>query len=264
MDPDGTPNKNRLNAFDDIKMVLDGDGKIVGGPWEATTQPGKYWTEHPMASGGAFIIALGPQACWTLGEYHGLMVWRQAEDSRILGHRDPDRTYERHGPPTEFGNIGVHHHGGYDLPREDLRNAAAGCQVIRLRDDQAQFMRITRRCPRYLKDRQGYRLTATVLTAQEVGEMARAPLPPKPLPQPSAQTDSVPKPTNPAPTTRRAEHPKPDPPPAKHFGIGAAIWAAIVGLAHWAGMKPYSLSIIALCALLIILFLIHRNWEGKQ
>jgi lysozyme family protein len=41
MNPDGTPNKNRPNAFDDIKMVLDGSGKIInrGGtgpriPWQ--------------------------------------------------------------------------------------------------------------------------------------------------------------------------------------------------------------------------------------
>ncbi len=71
MDPDGTVNDNRPNGFDDIKMVLNGDGKIIGGPWEGTTQPGMYWTQHPMASGGAFIIALGPQACWTPGDRPG-------------------------------------------------------------------------------------------------------------------------------------------------------------------------------------------------
>ena len=32
MNPNGTNNSNRVNAFDDIKMVLDGDGRIIGGP----------------------------------------------------------------------------------------------------------------------------------------------------------------------------------------------------------------------------------------
>jgi lysozyme family protein len=176
MDPNGTPIQNRPNAFDDIKMVLDGDGKIVGGPWEGTTHPGKYWTEHPMASGGAFIIALGPQSCWTPGPYHGLTVWRQAEESTIMGHRDPDCTYQRRGAPIKHGDIGVHHHGGYNLPRDNIANAAAGCQVIRLTDCQAEFMRITMACPRYLKDPNNYRLTATVITAEDVVRYSDAPI----------------------------------------------------------------------------------------
>jgi lysozyme family protein len=168
MDPDGTQNGNRRNAFDDIKMVLNGEGKIIGGPWEATTQPGKFWTDNPMASGGAFIVALGPQACWTPGEYHGHEVWRQAEDSTIMGFRDPNGTYTRHGAPIKHGNIGIHHHGGYNLPRDNISNAAAGCQVIRLTDKQEEFMRITKRYPPYLKNPHTFRLTATVLAAKDV------------------------------------------------------------------------------------------------
>lgn len=168
MDPDGTPNQNRNNAFDDIKMVLDRTGKIVGGPWEATTAPGRYWTQHPMASGGAFIISKGPQMCWTPGPYHDLEVWRQAEDSSIYGTRDPDATFQRQGPPVRHGNIGIHHHNGYDLPRDNISNAAAGCQVIRLRSDQAVFMRITKTDPRRLADPEGFRLAAVVLGAGDL------------------------------------------------------------------------------------------------
>ena len=152
MNPDSSPCETGPNTFDDIKMVLDGDGKIIGGPWEATSHPGKFWTEHPMAHGGAFIIALGPQACWTPGDYHGHTVWRQAEDSTIMGHRDPNCTYKREGQPIKHGDIGVHHHGGYNLPKSNISNAAAGCQVIRLERCQTEFMRLTLRCPRYLKD----------------------------------------------------------------------------------------------------------------
>ena len=168
MNPNGTNNSNRVNAFDDIKMVLDGDGRIIGGPWEGTTQPGVYWTQHPMASGGAFIISLGPQSCWTPGPYHDRTVWRQAEDSSIYGTRDPRATYKRQGPPIKHGNIGVHHHGGYDLPRDNISNAAAGCQVIRQWKYQDEFMALTMKCPRYLADKKEYRLTATVLEAKEV------------------------------------------------------------------------------------------------
>ncbi len=168
IDPNGTVNRNRPNAFDDVKLVLDGQGRIIGGPWEATTHPGKYWTEHPMAEGGAFIIALGPQACWTPGEYHQKIVWRQAEDSTILGHRDPDCTYKRQGAPIKHGDIGVHHHGGYNLLKDNISNAAAGCQVIRLEAKQQEFMELTLRCPRYQSNKKSFRLTATVLEAKDI------------------------------------------------------------------------------------------------
>jgi lysozyme family protein len=163
MDPDGTPNNNRPNAFDDIKMVVDGSGKIIGGPWEATTQPGVYWTEHPMADGGAFIIAKGPQCCWELGDYHG-PAWRQKENSVIYGTRDPNATYKRQGPPVKHGYIGVHHHRGYDLPRANISNAAAGCQVIRLNEKQLEFVNLTKQSARFMKDG----LTATVLEAKDI------------------------------------------------------------------------------------------------
>ncbi len=194
-DRDGTPNQNRNNAFDDIKMVLDGDGKILFGPVTATTQPGRYWTENPMASGGAFIIALGPQTIWTPGDYHGHTVWRQAEDSFVMGYRDPNMTYKRNGPVIRHENIGIHHHGGYDLPRNDISNAAAGCQVIRMTSDQQEFMDLTLRCPRYKADKKGYRMTATVLTALQV---ASPPIP-QPIPQPFQPAPSPPPMPAPAP-----------------------------------------------------------------
>lgn len=168
---DGTRNANRDNAFDDVKLILDGNGTIIGGPWRGTTQPGEYWTKHPMASGGAFIIALGPQSVWTPGLYHNKTVWRQAEDSTIMGHRDPHCTFKRVGPPVAHGNIGVHHHGGYNLPRDNISNAAAGCQVIEYEDGQADFMEKTLKCPRYLSDKHGYRLTAIVFGHDEVPEV---------------------------------------------------------------------------------------------
>lgn len=168
MDPSGAVNKNRHNAFDDVKMVLDGDGKIICGPFEGTTAPGVFWTTHPMAAGGAFIIALGPQAVWTPGPYHDRTVWRQAEDSHIMGTRDPHCTYKRQGPPVKYGAIGIHHHFGYDLPRDNISNAAAGCQVIRLETDQKKFMEATMNNRRYLADKKNYRLLATVLEAKDV------------------------------------------------------------------------------------------------
>ena len=187
------------NTFDDIKMVLDGAGNVIGGPWVATSHPGYYWTENPMASGGAFIIALGQQTCWTPGDYHNLTVWRQAEDSTIMGHRDPNCTYRRQGAPVAHGDIGVHHHGGGNQPQDDIGTRAAGCQVIEKTADQAEFMRVTLQNPPYLLNPGSFRLTATVLQAKDILDVQGvAPPPPAlPPPPPPAPIPVPPLPANP-------------------------------------------------------------------
>jgi hypothetical protein len=46
MNPDGTLNDNALNVWNDLRIVIDfrdGKPKIIG-CWEATTNPGKYYT----------------------------------------------------------------------------------------------------------------------------------------------------------------------------------------------------------------------------
>ena len=50
MYPDGSVNQDLPNQFNDIRLVieiLNGKPKIVGGPWEATSEPGKKYTIRP-------------------------------------------------------------------------------------------------------------------------------------------------------------------------------------------------------------------------
>src|SRR5690349_20223535 len=51
MDASGNAIADVPNSFDSVRMLLEvaesGAAQILG-IWEATTQPGRYWTEHPM------------------------------------------------------------------------------------------------------------------------------------------------------------------------------------------------------------------------
>src|SRR2546427_4511674 len=62
MDPDGTPNEDAPNEFNDLRMVLRvnraGNPEIVE-LWEATTEPGQYYTIHHLDPLGAARIAFG-------------------------------------------------------------------------------------------------------------------------------------------------------------------------------------------------------------
>src|SRR5689334_10993625 len=57
MDVDGTLNKNRFNAFDDFRAIIrcvKGLAPEIVHIGDATTEPGKFWTDNRMNPAGAF------------------------------------------------------------------------------------------------------------------------------------------------------------------------------------------------------------------
>src|SRR5260370_9338148 len=124
---DGKPNGRPTNEFDDVRTLIaigsDGVPKLMG-IWEATTQPGKYWTQHRMNPGGAFHIALGQYKAWSLGMHHTHEAWVQT--GVIDGYRDHDNKMIRDlRYPVSGDQFGVNQHWGYDLPPNDWRNSSA-------------------------------------------------------------------------------------------------------------------------------------------
>lgn len=149
--PDGKKNDNRVNAFNDLRIVfhIDESGRpVIDGKWEATTEPGKKFTLEPMNPDGAFHIKLGQYKAWIVGWYHTHEALRQAGE--IEGHRDPDRTFGRDPRhPVKGADFGVHQHWGYDLPVNDLGKSSAGCLVGRSTAGHREFMGIVKSDARY-------------------------------------------------------------------------------------------------------------------
>jgi len=163
-EPDGTPNANRPNAFDSVRIVVrvlpgmktgvnallpaDGSAKIIG-IWDAITHAGMYWEVHRMNPAGAFHIALGPQTCWVMGHYHDMEALIQA--APITGTRDANNDFKRSGP-TVRGDFGVHHHWGYNYPKDDAGKSSAGCQVGHTEAGHRQFIALLKTDARYRAD----------------------------------------------------------------------------------------------------------------
>ncbi len=171
MDTDGTKNAFRPNAFDCIRCLIrvHNDGSVdLLGVWEAITHAGMYWEMHRMNPKGAFHIALGQQACWTMGHYHNMQALVQTID--IIGTRDSNNNFKREGP-TYKGMFGVHHHWGYNYAKDNAGNSSAGCQVGRMEKGHNEFIAILKTDGRYKKDR-NFLWPSTVLTADLVLENA--------------------------------------------------------------------------------------------
>lgn len=169
MGPDGTKNDNTPNQFNDARFVIDFVSDNVPrilGAWEATTTPGRYWTENPMNSRGAAMIKFGQYTAWQVGMHHTHEALVQTGGD-VTVYRDLNQDYKRDGDKEDTGQFGINQHWGYDLPKNDLGRSSAGCLVGRMKTGHQQFMGLMKSDPRYIANNR-FVFTAAVLPASEV------------------------------------------------------------------------------------------------
>lgn len=150
---DWTLNGDPPNQFNDRRIVIevvDGVPKIVN-HWEATTEPGRYYTVNPMNPKGAARIQFGQYKAWAVG-FHGNADRHESlvQVAPITVHRDFNEDFKRTGDKLDTGLFLINQHWGYDAPVTDIRNASAGCLVGRRRDGHREFMAIIKQDRRYV------------------------------------------------------------------------------------------------------------------
>jgi hypothetical protein len=168
MGPDGVKNDNAPNEFNDARFVItfeNGKPKLAGA-WQATTEPSRHWTLHPMNAKGAARIKFGQYAAWQLGEHHGHEALLQTAGP-VTVCRDLNKDFKRDGDAEDTGMFGINQHWGYDLPKNDLGTSSAGCLVGRMRKGHQEFMALMKSDPRFKADHR-FVFTATVLPASEI------------------------------------------------------------------------------------------------
>lgn len=159
MNPDGTLNNDKPNEFNDIRMVIEfvnGKPKIVGS-WEGTTEPGRHYTiEKPMNAKGAARIRFGQYKAWRMG-MHGVSNPHRAlvQVAPVSVHRDFNQDFQRIGDFVDTGIFAINQHWGYDYPKNDVRDAGAGCLVGRSTQGHKDFLEIIEQDRRYLATRFG-------------------------------------------------------------------------------------------------------------
>lgn len=180
---DGTPNGNTPNEFNDARLLIGVDkaGKPqMRGAWDGTTEPGRQWTERPMAPQGAARIAFGQYKSWIVGTHHaGQSGAHEAlvQIDDVTVHRDLNADYERAGDKRYTGLFGINQHWGYDLPKHDVGTSSAGCLVGGTKDGHREFMSMVKSDPRYAASR-AYRFPTAILPAFALAETSFDPATP--------------------------------------------------------------------------------------
>tara|TARA_Y100000385_G_scaffold114477_1_gene118901 strand:+ start:49439 stop:50053 length:615 start_codon:yes stop_codon:yes gene_type:complete len=139
------------NNFDDTLTLSykDNLGKWNFHAWEATTDPGQYWMEHPMLKelGCAILVP---------GQYRGSHKIRLHQGKyEALGQRRPvkvyrdnnlDDVYDTDESTITEGVYGINIHRSNPYTESYYVNKwSAGCQVFKKVDDFHEFMEICRK-----------------------------------------------------------------------------------------------------------------------
>ena len=149
---DGRLNDDAPNQFNDLRLVISCvDTPRIIGKWEATTEPGTYYTQNPVNPGGAARIKFGQYKAWKVDthwsrtEPHAALV----QAKKILVYRDRNKDMLRTGDKLHSDASFVNQHHGFDYPRKNIAFASAGCLVGRTRSGHFEFMNLVKRDSRY-------------------------------------------------------------------------------------------------------------------
>lgn len=168
MNLDGTLNNDWPNEFNDLRLIIEfinGKPQIIG-KWEATTEPGKFYTYNKMNPKGAARIKFGQYKSWKIGTHKDHEALVQIGGS-VTVHRDLDMNFIRTGDQLDIGFFGINQHWGYDNPSNNVNKASAGCLVGRSKQGHREFMSIIKKDKRYQTNR-NYVFESTIIPGDEL------------------------------------------------------------------------------------------------
>ncbi|MGC9528395.1 MAG: SH3 domain-containing protein [Limnospira sp.] len=173
VDPDGSPNRDAANQFNDVLSILvfeSGLPKLIYCD-RATTEPGYYYTQYPVNPRGAARIEFGQYQAWKVGTHkagtaseHEALVQR---GGTITVRRDGNQDGIRTGDPSDTGYFGINIHGGWDASIYDIGLTSAGCIVTPKMSDHRKFMQLVKQDPRYRRN-QNYVFRATIIPGDKL------------------------------------------------------------------------------------------------
>lgn len=162
-DKNGTPNTDKIDEWNDRRIVLDSQLEMVGN-WVGTTEPGWKYTANPLNPGGAFRIAFGQYKSWVVGMHKGNHE-ALVQVAPVRGHRDRNRDGLRTGDSIVVGIYGINQHWGGDSLK--VGGWSAGCLVGKTRDGHRQFMQLVKTDIRY-RQNPNYIFWTTILPGDKL------------------------------------------------------------------------------------------------
>lgn len=137
-----TLNADRLDEWNDVRCVITNDGDVLMAA-QATTEPGRHYTENRMNPKGAARIAFDQYLeCWQLGKHYDQDALVQCGAIKV--HRDNNEDGKRTGDAVDVGaGFFINQHTTSSAPGS-VGRWSAGCLVGRYPRTHARFITICR------------------------------------------------------------------------------------------------------------------------
>jgi hypothetical protein len=174
-DVTGRHNADRADEWNDrrIVFVVGKNGRpTITHNVPATTEPGLFFTDHPLNKGGAARIAFQQYKAWMVGTHKaGTKTAQEAlvQAGSISVFRDKNKDGIRPGDTVHVGSgFGINQHGTLgDKGPKTIGRWSAGCLVARQQADHRLFMKIVKRDPRFGANN-GYRFMTAVIAGDDL------------------------------------------------------------------------------------------------
>lgn len=167
------PNANRMDEWNDVRIILMPVIKDAGLTWviyheaEATTAPGKHYTESPMNPAGAARISLGQHKAWWVG-HHKSTQPALVQCAPIVISRDVNRDGSREDDDIMVAYSTLNQHSTRPGPiGTGVGKWSAGCLVGRFYEEHMLFMGAIYNDPRYSAN-PAHKFTTTIIDGNEL------------------------------------------------------------------------------------------------
>jgi hypothetical protein len=133
---------DKSDCWNDLLVVIKNNSILD--VYQATTEPGEYYTLNPMNEAGAARVAFGSYLNSHTFGTHGVKAPHYAlvQCSPVTVCRDLNKDFSRVGDRMYTGNFAINIHAAVGSPGSDesIGRYSAGCQVIRSNSQQKIFM----------------------------------------------------------------------------------------------------------------------------
>ena len=162
--------ENVIDEWNDLRIlirILPNGVPVIVRHYEATVDPGLYYTNNPINRAGAARVVHGQYKAWKMGVHRGTQPALQ-QDGPVLVHRDKNKDGKRIGDEIAIQTVTINQHStSAEYKGDKIGKYSAGCLVGRHMNEHIDFLEILKTDARYVTNN-NYKFVTAILDGKQI------------------------------------------------------------------------------------------------